>query len=239
MSSTAKWVAYLRVSTDRQGNDGLGIQAQRQVIQSHIDQCGGGDLLDTFIEVESGAKRDRKQLQEAISLAKKTKSTLLVAKLDRLTRDPFTLQVVRDSGVSVICCDNPAATDFVLNILACVAENERQMISKRTRDALQALLSQGIRLGRRRDTEEKEIQASKDLEKGRLKQRDNADAWALKRIAVLRATIEASTSLADAARKLNEASVPTRRGGKWYAKSVDLLIKRLNACGEDISLKRS
>lgn len=229
------WVAYLRVSTDKQGRDGLGIEAQRQVIQTHIDQNGGGTLVESFVEVESGAKRDRKQLQRAVEVAKKTHSTLLVAKIDRLTRDSVTLQVVRDSGVSITCCDNPAATDFVLNILACVAENERQMISKRTKDALQALKAKGVILGRPRNTEEEVAKMEEDLARGRAKQRNAADQWALDRIEVFRPIIESSATLVEVAKKLNGV-VSTRRGGKWSATHVMRLIKRLNACGESVHL---
>jgi DNA invertase Pin-like site-specific DNA recombinase len=126
-----KYVAYLRVSTKKQGAAGLGIDAQRSAVAMHVDSCHGV-LIKEFVEVESGKRADRQKLHEAISLAQRSKAVLLVAKLDRLSRNVAFLSALMESGVEFMACDMPHANKFTVHIMAAMAEHEREMISQRT-----------------------------------------------------------------------------------------------------------
>ena len=143
---TGKFVAYFRVSTTKQGIDGLGMDAQRNAIRNYLN---GGDwkLLGEFAEVESGKRKDRPELIKAVALCRKEGATLLIAKLDRLARNAAFLLNLRDSGVDFIATDMPHADKFTVGIMALVAEKERDLISQRTRDGLAAARRRGIKLG--------------------------------------------------------------------------------------------
>jgi DNA invertase Pin-like site-specific DNA recombinase len=134
---SGKWVSYLRVSTDKQGASGLGLEAQRKAVADYLN----GDkwtLAKEFVEIESGKRSDRPKLAEALALCKKLKAKLIVAKLDRLGRNVHFLSGLMESGVDFVAVDQPFANKLTIHILAAVAEHEREMISTRTRDALAA-----------------------------------------------------------------------------------------------------
>jgi DNA invertase Pin-like site-specific DNA recombinase len=132
---SGKWVSYLRVSTDRQGQSGLGLEAQRQAVETYLNG-GNWTLAAEFVEVESGKRSDnRPQLAAALAACKRLKAKLVVAKLDRLSRNMAFIATMMDSGVEFIAVDNPHATRLTLHILAAVAEHERTMISQRTKAA--------------------------------------------------------------------------------------------------------
>ena len=135
-----KFVAYYRVSTDRQGQSGLGLEAQREAVARHIGQS---DLVAEFTEVESGRKNDRIQLAHALSLAKRTKAVLVIAKLDRLARNVHFISGLLESGVPFVCADMPEADRTFLQMMAVFAEYEAKRISERTTQALAALKRQG------------------------------------------------------------------------------------------------
>ena len=144
------FVSYLRVSTDRQGRSGLGLEAQREAVAGYLNG-GAWEMLAEFVEHETGkgsnALARRPQLRAALALAKKHKVTLVIAKLDRLSRNmAFTAQLM-DAGVDFVAVDNPHASRLTLHILAAVAEHEREMIAARTRDALAAAKARGTILG--------------------------------------------------------------------------------------------
>ena len=141
-----KIVAYQRVSTARQGISGLGMDAQAQAINAFSTQRGA-TILETFIEVESGKNNERPQLEKALHLSKVTGATLVIAKLDRLSRNASFLLALRDSGVKFIAADMPDANDLTVGIMALVAQQERETISKRTKDALKAAKARGVKLG--------------------------------------------------------------------------------------------
>src|SRR5262245_56320615 len=132
-----KFVAYYRVSTERQGESKLGLEAQQKSVTDFLNG-GNWTVLGSFTEVESGKNDDRQELAKAIKLAKKHKAKLVIAKLDRLSRDLAFIATLMKSGVEFVCCDNPHANKLTIHILAAVAEDERERISIRTRDALQA-----------------------------------------------------------------------------------------------------
>ena len=130
-----KFVSYLRVSTDRQGRSGLGLEAQREAVTQHLNG-GHWELLQEFVEVESGKNVDRPQLAKALHLCKVTGTTLLIAKLDRLSRDAHFLLGLQKAGVKFIAADMPEANETMVGFMAIMAQHERQMISRRTKEAL-------------------------------------------------------------------------------------------------------
>ena len=141
------FIAYYRVSTDRQGKSGLGLEAQRAAVVRYLAGIGG-ILLAEHTEVETGRRNDRPELQKALVACRKHKARLVIAKLDRLSRNVAFIATLMDAGVEFVACDNPHATRLTLHILAAVAEHEREMISARTKAALQAAKARGVRLGR-------------------------------------------------------------------------------------------
>ncbi len=145
-ATTLRCVAYERVSTARQGLSGLGLEAQRRTI-GYFAANRGADLIGRFTEVESGRNPDRPELQRALHLAKVTGATLVIAKLDRLSRNAAFLLTLRDSGVRFLAVDMPEANDLTVGIMALVAQQEREAISKRTREALAVAKARGVRLG--------------------------------------------------------------------------------------------
>jgi DNA invertase Pin-like site-specific DNA recombinase len=142
-----QFVAYYRVSTDRQGRSGLGLDAQREAVFRHL-AGHAGQLVAEFCEIESGSRSDRPQLAAAIAAAKKARATLIIAKLDRLARNVHFISGLMESGVDFVAADNPHANKLMVHMLAAFAEHEREQISQRTKDALAAAKLRGIRLGR-------------------------------------------------------------------------------------------
>ncbi|MCR8667952.1 recombinase family protein [Aestuariibaculum sp. M13] len=140
------YVAYYRVSTQKQGNSGLGLQAQKNAVFAHIKE--NGNLIGEFTEIESGTrKKKRVEIYKAIELAKSSKATLIVAKLDRLARDVDFTRALFKGGVDFICCDNPNANKLTIQLLSVIAENEAEAISNRIKEALQVKkekIKQGI-----------------------------------------------------------------------------------------------
>src|SRR5215813_5790846 len=141
-----KFIAYYRVSTDKQGRSGLGLEAQRKAVTDYLDG-GSWELIGEYTEVESGKRSDRPELAKAIAFAKKHRARLVIAKLDRLSRNVAFISALMERKVDFIAVDNPHATKFNLHILAAVAEFERDAISKRTREALAAAKAKGKILG--------------------------------------------------------------------------------------------
>src|SRR5256714_3172179 len=141
-----RFVAYFRVSTDRQGKSGLGLEAQRKSVLDYLDG-GRWSLVAEFTEIESGKHNDRPELATALATCKKQKAKLVIAKLDRLSRNLAFIAALMDSGVEFIAVDNPHANKLTVHILAAVAEHEREMISERTKAALQAAKARGVKLG--------------------------------------------------------------------------------------------
>ena len=138
----ATYIAYYRVSTERQGQSGLGLEAQQAAVKAYADS-----IIHSFTEIESGKNDDRPQLAAAISLCKSTGAALLIAKIDRLSRQAAFLLTLRDSGVQIVAADMPHAGTLEFGIRAVVAQHEREEISRRTRAALQAAKARGVRLG--------------------------------------------------------------------------------------------
>jgi DNA invertase Pin-like site-specific DNA recombinase len=139
------YVAYYRVSTKKQGVSGLGLDAQKQTAYSFLKESDR--IVKEFVEIESGKNNQRIQLDEAIRFARNNKYTLLVAKLDRLSRNVSFIFTLRDSGVDFVCADIPDANTLTIGIFATIAQHEREIISRRTKDALKAKKLKGFKLG--------------------------------------------------------------------------------------------
>lgn len=221
-----KYVAYLRVSTARQGQSGLGLEAQRAAITTLVSQRGG-TLTGTFVEVESGKVNGRPELTKALHLAKVTGATLVIAKLDRLSRNAAFLLALQESGARFIAADMPDANELTVGIMALVAQQERQAISKRTREALQAAKARGQKLGNPNGAAALK-RAAKGNAAAVLSVRAAADSHAagLKPIINELATAGIS-SLSAIALELNKRGVLTPRGRTWHRSSVANLLDRV------------
>lgn len=145
-----RFIVYLRVSTDRQGRSGLGLEAQQEAVQRYVSAKGGAIVYPPYVEIESGKRNDRPELAKALKQCRLTGATLIVAKLDRLSRNAAFLMTLRDSGVAFIAADLPEANTMTVGIMALVAQHEREAISARTRAALAAAKARGKALGGRR-----------------------------------------------------------------------------------------
>ena len=218
----AKYIAYLRVSTAKQGSSGLGLEAQQAAIKSFLKE--GDKVVATFKEVESGKDDARPQLAKALREVELTGAKLLVAKLDRLSRAVSFISCLMDSKVDFVACDQPDATPFSIHIYAAVAEHERNMISQRTKAALQAAKERGVKLGGWR--EGPKVDQTKGTAANQRRAR-SFNARVLDAIAELQA--EGATNLSDLARRLNERGIPTSRGGEWKATQVARVIASADA----------
>jgi DNA invertase Pin-like site-specific DNA recombinase len=141
-----KFVAYFRVSTDRQGKSGLGLEAQRETVMNYLNG-GNWSLVGEFTEIESGKRSDRPELEKALAACKKQKAKLVIAKLDRLSRNLAFIATLMESGVQFVAADMPEANELTVPIMAAMAQYEGKQISKRTKDALAAAKKRGVRLG--------------------------------------------------------------------------------------------
>jgi DNA invertase Pin-like site-specific DNA recombinase len=215
-------VTYLRVSTQKQGLSGLGLEAQRKAVEDYLN---GGDwnILEELVEVESGKNSKRPKLLEAIELCKASGAKLVVAKIDRLTRDAAFLLNLKDAGIDFIAADMPEANRLTIGIMALVAEQEREAISKRTKAALAAAKARGKQLGAYRD----------GVFVGRRGTPEDAERAREARTALFQARMvnitpllgridpESVLSLRAIAERLNDMNVPTVTGkGGWSANSV-------------------
>jgi len=144
---STKFVTYRRCSTTKQKESGLGLESQDAVAHAHA-KAAGGKIVADFVETESGKRNDRPQLKLAIAACKRLGAVLLVARLDRLSRNVAFVSALMDSGIDFVCCDNPHASRLTIHILAAVAEEERRLISERTKAALAAYKARGGKLGK-------------------------------------------------------------------------------------------
>jgi DNA invertase Pin-like site-specific DNA recombinase len=220
-----KFVAYFRVSTARQGRSGLGLDAQRQAVADYLNG-GTRSLLREFVEVESGKLNTRPELEQALHLCKVTGATLVIAKLDRLSRNAAFLLTLRDSGVQFVAADMPDANALTVGILALIAQHEREAISRRTCEALAAAKRRGIRLGNPNGARALR-RARKGNQAALAAIRRQADAHA----AQLRPVVEdlrakGIGTLAGIAVALNTGGMRTPRGATWHPSSVRNLLAR-------------
>ena len=231
--ATGKFVSYLRVSTDKQGKSQLGLEAQREAVTQYLN---GGDwqLAEEVVEVESGKKADRPELQRAIRLCQGLGATLLVAKFDRLSRDAHFLLGLQKSGIKFVAADNPQANDLTVGILAIVAENEAKAISERTKAALQAAKARGQVLGAYSKTDKTKfvgrVGTAEDAAKAVAAKKLKADERAQDAVRILEDMgLSLSMSSSKLAKLLTEKQVktPSGRSTTWQTTTVQRLKERL------------
>jgi DNA invertase Pin-like site-specific DNA recombinase len=224
-----KWVSYLRVSTDRQGKSGLGLEAQRNAVTDFLNG-GHWSLVKEFQEIESGKRTDRPELAKAVQACRAYGAKLVIAKLDRLSRDAHFLLGLEKAGVDFVAADMPNANRLTVGIMAMVAEEERRMISKRTKDALAAAKRRGTKLGGDRGVSPSKKARAMGVEALRAR----ADAKAADLAPIIRELqVAGKTSLRAIAAALNEAGIPTARGGEWSSPQVMRILERLDPFREE------
>ena len=221
-----KFTAYYRVSTHKQGQSGLGLEAQKESVRRYV--TGKGEAVPPpFIEVESGKNNDRPVLKQAIAHCKANGTTLLIAKIDRLSRNAAFILMLKDelesAGVKFVACDMPEANTLTIGMLAVIAQAEREAISKRTKAALKAKKDRGEQLG----TPENLTPAA--MAKGhatiaKMARQDKSVRHAYHFIAPLR---DKGLSFAKIAAELNAEGYTTRKGGQFYASQVKRIYDRL------------
>lgn len=225
---TTKLIAYHRVSTAKQGSSGLGLEAQQAAIEAYRSRVGAS-LVASYTEVESGKHNDRPQLQKALHHAQVTGSILVIAKLDRLSRNAAFLLTLRDSGVKFVAADLPEANNITVGIMALVAQEEREAISRRTREALQAAKARGKKLGNPNGAAAL-LRAGKGNAAGVEAVKAQAQTYAEQMRPVLEhLQAQGKSSLGALAEALNEGGYRTPRGGTWHKTSVGNLLGRLAA----------
>lgn len=215
-----RFVTYCRVSTINQGREGLGMASQTETVRRYV-QGQHGQVIGEFLEVESGGKTDagRPKLAEALSLAKKSKSVLVVAKLDRLSRNAEFLLRLQNAGVDFVCCDCPNVDRFTVGILALVAQRERELISERTKAALKVAKSRGVKLGNPRyhSALAKAVEARKTKADDR-----NAE---LRTIIQEMIAVAGTTKLREIAHGLNLRGIKTNQGCLFTPTHIHRILK--------------
>ncbi len=229
--TSGKFVSYLRVSTQKQGTSGLGLEAQREAVANYLNG-GRWKLVEEVVEVESGKRSDRPELARALSLCRAHRATLLVAKLDRLARNVAFISALMEAGVAFQAVDLPNANNLTVHIMAAMAEYEAKAISERTKVALAAAKARGTKLGAhswKQDGRHWEVKtvASKGNEESSKVRGLNADKFAsdIKNF-IWEATKQCELSLRQIAAFLNERGITTPRGGQWSAVQVQRVMDR-------------
>jgi DNA invertase Pin-like site-specific DNA recombinase len=213
-----RFVAYYRVSTDRQGKSGLGLDAQKKAVLDYLNG-GSWELVAEHTEIESGKNNERPALAKAIEACRRHKATLVIARLDRLSRNVAFIAALMDSGVAFVAVDNPHANKLTVHILAAVAEHEREIISERTKAALAAAKVRGKRLGNPRLSVARAIGRAALASAAR-----ERDANVLPIIReIQRAGAKSSNAIAA---ELNARKIPTARGGAWSHVQVGMIFNR-------------
>ena len=227
--ANGKFVSYLRVSTARQGQSGLGLEAQRASVEDFLNG-GQWKVIKEFVEIESGSHNDRPELAKAMALCRLRGATLVIAKIDRLSRDAHFLLGLQKAGVKFVAADMPEANEMVVGIMAVVAQAERKMISVRTKSALAAAKARGVKLGGvRHKSDGSVVTVSAEASAAG---RATKTAQAIARAADVRpiiADIQAggAKSLREISDALNGRGIPTARGGEWSATQVQRVMAHL------------
>lgn len=216
-----KYITYYRVSTQKQGLSGLGLEAQKSAVHKFLNnstEC----IITQFTDIESGKNNNRPELQKAIDEAKKHKAHLLIAKLDRLSRNASFIFMLRDARVDFTCCDMPQANSITIGIMAVLAQDERERISQRTKAALQELKKNGVQLGNPHNLDASAIEKGRSIriENARINE-NNRKASAL--IISLRTQ---GKSFYEITKQLNSLGFKARRGGSFSQNQIQILYNR-------------
>ena len=224
MENDVQYVAYLRVSTQKQGYSGLGLEAQREIIHNFLYDK---NPIAEFLEVESGRKTDkgRPKLKEALEICRKTGAKLIVAKLDRLGRNLSFLSQLLESDVDIVFCDFSQANKIVLHILAAISQYEAELVATRTKQALAAKKAQGYTLGNPEHLMDKLDEAvAKSVETNKRKAEENPNNK--RAAAMLKVLAKEGRTLQEMADYLNEQGFTTSKGYRFSRSSVYVLLKR-------------
>jgi DNA invertase Pin-like site-specific DNA recombinase len=236
MAPSTRWIAYFRVSDQKQGRSGLGLEAQQAAVVQFLEQ-NGGRLLSTYREVESGDDADRPMLQRAINDCRLRKAVLLVAKIDRLSRDIHFLTGLQKAGVKFRAADMPDCNELVVHILISVAQHELEMIRSRTKAALAAAKARGVRLGNPKGL------TPEARARGPIASLKARRAAVSERLELLTPVVEdirdaGHTSLTAIAAELNAREIAAPRGGNWGPAQVSRLLEQIG-CLPDGCLSHS
>lgn len=207
-----RYVAYYRVSTEKQGKSGLGLAAQRTLIERFLSD--GDEVIAEFVEVQSGKNDERAELWKAIAHAKKQDAKILIAKLDRFSRKVSFIAGIMEQGIGLVVAEMPHATDFQLHIFAALAQEERRLISERTRNALAEAKKRGVELGKNGKVlaERNRIEANQRAEELR---------------PIIAPMVQAGLSLTEIARRLNLMGIRPVRGQRFHAEQVKSVLNRM------------
>lgn len=222
MSTKKTYISYLRQSTQKQKQSGLGLEAQREIIANHVKQCV---ILSEYIETESGKRSDRPQLMKALEQCRMSNSTLIVAKLDRLSRNVAFTSRLLESNVEITFCDFPEANRLILHIISSISEYEATLISIRTRQALKAKKERGCKLGKPNNllnNHEKAIASSVETNKRKAQENENNR----RALALIEMMIKEGNTPSKMVKQLNKQGFKTSKGKGFTATQVLRLIKR-------------
>lgn len=226
MNKETKYIAYLRVSTQKQGFSGLGLEAQNEIIQNHLRDI---KPIAEYIEIESGRKtdKDRPELRKALEHCRKEGANLIVAKLDRLARNVSFLSSLLENDVEIVFCDFPQANKMVLHILAAISQYEAELIATRTKQALAAKKARGTKLGNPEHLLNKHQEAvansnRTNSEKARINPNNK------RAVAFLKVLVAQDITLNRMAETLNREGFVTSQGFQFTPSTVYKLIKRYN-----------
>lgn len=212
-----KYIAYYRVSTQRQGVSGLGLESQQDIVKRFI---GSDELIAEFTDVESGAKNDRPELLKALELTKSSGGTLVVAKLDRLSRNLTFISILMDSKVKFICADCPEANELTIHLFASIAQWERKRISERTKEALSVLKKRGKKLGSPKNLTDVSRRNSREVRSLKAKQNQNN----VRAKSLVKSLFKSGMNLSQIANELNENGFKTAKDCRFGAEQVKRLL---------------
>jgi len=221
-----RFVIYYRVSTDKQGRSGLGLEAQKATVMNYLNG-GKYEIVDEYTEVESGGKDDRPELEKALRYCRLKGARLIVAKLDRLSRDLGFITTLQKAGVKFTVAEMPDATELTIHIYASMAQHERKLISQRTKDALAMAKAKGVLLGNPCLRRGERIPGGGAPANANAARVSKADAFALEIAGIIQEL--GGRSLREIADGLNNAGYRTPRGMEWHATSVKRVMERVAA----------
>jgi DNA invertase Pin-like site-specific DNA recombinase len=209
----ARYVAYFRVSTEKQGKSGLGLAAQHSLIERFLSD--GDEVIAEYVEVQSGKNDERAELWKAINHAKRNDAKLLIAKLDRFSRKVSFIASIMEQGIGLVVAEMPNATDFQLHIFAALAQEERRLISERTRNALAEAKKRGVQLGKNG-----KVLAERN--------RKAADERAEALRPIIMPMVEQGLSFSEIARRLNARGIKTVRSKAFHAEQIKIIFNRIS-----------
>jgi DNA invertase Pin-like site-specific DNA recombinase len=212
------FISYIRVSTKKQGESGLGLEAQEAVVKNYTSR---GELIASFIEVESGKNNTRPQLLKALQACKEHNAVLVIAKLDRLSRNLTFISQLMDAKIKIVCCDMPEANELTLNLMAVLAQQERKWISERTKSALAALKERGVKLGSPQNLDA--TASAKGVAANQKKAKENPNNK--RAMQMINLFSKEGMKLQQIADKLNESGFHTSTGRTFRPEQVRRLMK--------------